>query len=125
MQFSKDTIYNATVTAARFDESARKWSVKTEDGSEYLCRWFIPAIGFAAKAYVPPIKGLDTFKGAIHHTAVRIPICSDISKLLANADMNSNGLKKVSISRASASLSLALALQGSKQSKNVGMTRST
>jgi hypothetical protein len=35
-----------------------------------VARWFIPAIGFAAKAYIPVIEGMKDFKGVMHHTAV-------------------------------------------------------
>ena len=36
-----------------------------------MARWFIPAIGFAAKAYIPTMEGMGDFKGIMHHTAVR------------------------------------------------------
>jgi len=60
------------VTGAKFDEKTRKWEVKCADGSVAYCRYFVPAIGFAAKKYIPPYKGIDKFKGEIHHTAVRL-----------------------------------------------------
>lgn len=83
LKISEHTKYNCTVVGAKFNEETCKWEVKCADGSTALCRWFIPAIGFAAKKYVPPYKGLDKFKGEIHHTAV----CVDVS-WYAEGNMN-------------------------------------
>ena len=47
-----------------------KWTITCEDGSSAVARWFIPAIGFAAKAYIPTMEGMGDFKGIMHHTAV-------------------------------------------------------
>ncbi|KAJ9642022.1 hypothetical protein H2201_005947 [Coniosporium apollinis] len=66
----KDVEYNKNVESATWDESRHQWLVECADGSETYCRWFIPAIGFAAKRYTPPIKGMGEFKGDIYHTAV-------------------------------------------------------
>lgn len=62
----KDIEYNKNVEAANFDESRNQWQVECSDGSEVYCRWFIPAIGFAAKRYTPPIKGLSDFQGEVY-----------------------------------------------------------
>jgi len=70
LSIAAHTKFDCTVTGARFDESSRKWKVECADGTSVVCRWFVPAIGFAAKSYIPPYKGLDAFKGEIHHTAV-------------------------------------------------------
>ncbi|KAL9052213.1 MAG: hypothetical protein Q9162_005538 [Coniocarpon cinnabarinum] len=69
LEFTKDTAFNKTVTGATFDESRDQWLVKCADGSQTYARWFIPAIGFAAKAYKPHFPGEEKFKGAMHHTA--------------------------------------------------------
>lgn len=69
LDLDKDTKYNCTVTGARFDENTHKWTLKTSTGTDYVCRWFIPAIGFAAKKYTPKIPGMEKFKGVIEHTA--------------------------------------------------------
>ncbi|GAB7355764.1 hypothetical protein MBLNU459_g6449t1 [Dothideomycetes sp. NU459] len=66
----KDIEYNKNVEAATFDGARNRWHVECSDGSEVFCRWFIPAIGFAAKRYTPPIKGLSDFQGEVYHTAV-------------------------------------------------------
>jgi len=66
----KDIEYNKNVEGATFDEERHQWVVDCADGTETRCRWFIPAIGFAAKRYVPPYRGLSHFEGDVFHTAV-------------------------------------------------------
>jgi cation diffusion facilitator CzcD-associated flavoprotein CzcO len=58
------------VKSARFDDSTNKWTITCQDGSSARARWFIPAIGFAAKAYIPTMEGMGEFQGIMHHTAV-------------------------------------------------------
>lgn len=65
----KDVSFNSCVTSAEFDPTARKWIVKTEDGRKAKSNFLIAATGFAAKRHFPEWKGLDTFKGTIHHSS--------------------------------------------------------
>ena len=118
IQFTKDTVFNCTVTGAEFDELRQQWLVKCADGSSAYARWFIPAIGFAAKAYKPNLPRQENFKGAIYHTAVRCHFysllrCSNLS----NTPLR-NGLKKASTSKTNASPSSVPGLRAFKQSKN-------
>lgn len=55
--------------AAEFDQDKNHWVVTCKDGRVYHARWFIPNVGFASKKYIPPYKGLETFKGPCFHTA--------------------------------------------------------
>lgn len=71
LEYSKDTEYDHELASAKFDETTQKWLLTCANGKQARCRWFIPAIGFAAKAYKPAIKGMERFKGPLHHTAVR------------------------------------------------------
>lgn len=71
LDLKQDIDFDCAVEGARFDESSNKWTVKTTKG-DYVAGWFIPCIGFAAKAYTPPYKGLENFKGQWAHTAVRM-----------------------------------------------------
>ncbi|OCK77442.1 cyclohexanone monooxygenase [Lepidopterella palustris CBS 459.81] len=66
---SKDVQYNTTVTGARFDQEQNKWTVQTDVGTTFKCRYLVLATGFAAKEVIPDIKGLETFKGPAFHTA--------------------------------------------------------
>lgn len=68
LEINKDADFDTAVTGAAFDENTHKWTIKTSKGN-YVARWFIPCIGFAAKKYMPPYKGIDNFEGVIEHTA--------------------------------------------------------
>lgn len=67
---SKDIQFNSTVTAAEFDQSRDRWTVYTDKGDIVVAHFLLLATGFAAKVYVPELKGLKNFKGASHHTAL-------------------------------------------------------
>jgi cation diffusion facilitator CzcD-associated flavoprotein CzcO len=59
----------ARVTSAAWDEERRLWRIATDTGEAVTTRFFLPCLGFAAKAYIPEIPGLETFAGQWHHTA--------------------------------------------------------
>ncbi|KAJ6183796.1 hypothetical protein N7519_005097 [Penicillium mononematosum] len=65
--------YNTTVTGAQFDEATHHWTVECV-GTEgpignIRSRWFIPALGFASKPYIPDLPGLNTFAGPSFHSS--------------------------------------------------------
>ncbi|KAH8648157.1 hypothetical protein BGZ60DRAFT_499833 [Tricladium varicosporioides] len=66
----RDMRYNTTVSSAVFDESDNKWTLTCEDGSITRCYYFIPALGFAAKRYIPPFKNMENFKGPCFHSSL-------------------------------------------------------
>ncbi|KAJ5014610.1 Baeyer-Villiger monooxygenase [Colletotrichum sp. SAR 10_99] len=66
---SRDVTYGARVTDATFDPQANDWTIQTDSGHTATAPFLLLAMGFAAKMYVPNIKGLDTFKGFSCHTA--------------------------------------------------------
>jgi cation diffusion facilitator CzcD-associated flavoprotein CzcO len=65
----KDVVLEKRVTGADYDTCSGRWAVQTQDGSHATCKFLLIATGFAAKRYFPDWKGLDTFKGAIHHSS--------------------------------------------------------
>ena len=65
----EDVAFDSCVVGANFDQSAGKWIVKTEDGRTARSRFLILATGFAAKRHFPDWKGIDTFKGVMHHSS--------------------------------------------------------
>ena len=69
LDIKKDVELQTHVTAANYETSSGKWKVETEDRKIATCRFLIIAAGFAAKRHVPDWKGLDTFKGEIHHSS--------------------------------------------------------
>ena len=69
LDISRDVSFDTRVVAAQFDQETQKWIVKTEDGRAATCKYLILATGFAAKRHFPDWKGLDTFKGIMHHSS--------------------------------------------------------
>ncbi len=69
LDLSRDIQLNTRVSAARFDEQERQWQISTTDHETLQARYFILATGFASKALIPDIEGLDQFEGPCHHTA--------------------------------------------------------
>lgn len=61
--------FHQEVTAAHFDESTGLWTIGTTGGENYLCRHFVMASGPLHVPQIPNIKGLDTFKGKLFHSA--------------------------------------------------------
>ena len=66
---SRDVRFDSRVTAAHFDADADQWQIECADGHRIRARFFIPCTGFAAKAYVPDLPGLERFAGPCFHTA--------------------------------------------------------
>jgi cyclohexanone monooxygenase len=66
---SRDVELDRRVTAARFDADAHQWDVHCADGRRVRARFLIPCTGFASKAYVPRLRGVETFQGPCIHTA--------------------------------------------------------
>lgn len=69
LDLSRDVRFNTRVTGAKFDQARNQWVIVSEDGAVVRARFFILCTGFAAKAYVPQIEGLDQFAGKWLHTA--------------------------------------------------------
>ncbi|WP_153539279.1 flavin-containing monooxygenase [Actinomadura macrotermitis] len=59
---------NTRVEAADFDEGADLWRVRT-DGGEITARFLVSAVGPLDQPKNPAIAGLDSFAGAVVHTA--------------------------------------------------------
>lgn len=62
------------VVSAHFDEASSAWQITTADEATgtinraISARFLIPCTGFASKAYIPEIQGLDSFAGPHPHT---------------------------------------------------------
>ena len=66
---SRDITFGAKVTDATFDPEPNEWTVWTDIGEIASAQFLLPAVGFSAKAYIPHLPGLDTFKGFVCHTS--------------------------------------------------------
>jgi cation diffusion facilitator CzcD-associated flavoprotein CzcO len=103
LDLKRDIQFNTACTGARFDEQNNQWVIDLDDGTgiKVRARWFIAAMGFAAKPYTPAYPGLDKFKGEIHHTSV-CPPAESTSRWRINGISRRNGHKQVLTSRTSA-----------------------
>lgn len=66
--------FNTRVQQLHWNEQSHAWhlNLRQTDGTtlESIARHVIVATGFGSKPYIPPFKGLDTFKGEFHHTGL-------------------------------------------------------
>lgn len=69
LDLSKDILFDTRMTGAHFDTKLDRWIVSTENGIVARPRFMILCTGFASKPYVPAYKGLEKFKGVVHHTS--------------------------------------------------------
>jgi cation diffusion facilitator CzcD-associated flavoprotein CzcO len=65
----RDIRFDTRVAGAAYDEAANVWTVATDRGESWTCRWLIAASGFLSVAYEPPFEGLDRFEGESYMTA--------------------------------------------------------
>jgi cyclohexanone monooxygenase len=56
------------VTAATYDETARRWTVTTDRGEQVRARHVVMATGCLSVAKEPDIPGADSFSGPSYHT---------------------------------------------------------
>ena len=66
---NKHLQYNTTVTNASFDEASGTWCVNAEGGKTFTARSIISCTGGLSQPMYPDIKGIDTFKGEMFHSA--------------------------------------------------------
>ncbi|KAJ3997445.1 cyclohexanone monooxygenase [Lentinula boryana] len=69
LDLSRDISYNSRVVSAVWDDATDRWTLTTEAGTVYRTQWLSLCTGIGSKYYIPPFKGLDTFKGEVHHTS--------------------------------------------------------
>ncbi|KAF2500378.1 FAD/NAD(P)-binding domain-containing protein [Lophium mytilinum] len=69
LDIKKDTAFETRVVEAKFDKTSSRWIVKTEDGRTARSKYLLLATGFAAKRHFPDWKGLDSYKGEMHHSS--------------------------------------------------------
>lgn len=66
-----DIDFNTKVESAHWDKDMSQWRVTAQatQPQSYRSRFLCLCTGFAAKPFMPPYPGLDSFKGTIHHTS--------------------------------------------------------
>ncbi|HET8872023.1 MAG TPA: NAD(P)/FAD-dependent oxidoreductase, partial [Aquabacterium sp.] len=61
--------FNQEVVSAVFNEGIGRWVIKTASGETVMARHWVLASGPLHVPAIPKIKGLDTFKGKVMHSA--------------------------------------------------------
>ncbi|HEY7052205.1 MAG TPA: NAD(P)/FAD-dependent oxidoreductase [Mycobacterium sp.] len=61
--------FSTRVTEMVLDEDTLRWEVRTDTGDVVSARFVVLAVGPLSNANIPPIDGLESFSGAIYHTA--------------------------------------------------------
>ena len=64
----RDIQFETRVTAAHWDEETSCWRVTTDDGETATAQHLISGIGCISTGNIPDIPGLESFRGAWHHT---------------------------------------------------------
>jgi cyclohexanone monooxygenase len=62
-------LFHTSVTSAVWQKNFASWLVTTDRGDEIRARFLIGAIGFLSNPKLPPLPGLDSFKGRSFHTS--------------------------------------------------------
>jgi len=61
--------YNSKVNKVEFNADSSTWNVYLDNGETLRARYVISATGILNQPIIPDIKGLDSFKGKMTHTA--------------------------------------------------------
>ena len=67
---ARDITFDTRVTKAEWDETASLWEVTLDKGDPIRAHHVIMATGALSAPKTPDLPGLDTFGGAILHTAM-------------------------------------------------------
>ena len=65
----RDIRFSTGVQAAAWDDRKAWWAVKTSEGDEVSCRYYVMATGCLSKPKVPDINGHDRFVGDVYFTS--------------------------------------------------------
>lgn len=61
--------FGQTVCATQFDETSGLWSIRTSAGAHYRCQFWVMASGPLHVPQYPDIKGIESFRGKVMHSA--------------------------------------------------------
>jgi acetone monooxygenase (methyl acetate-forming) len=65
----KDIQFKTRVTAAHYDEAAKRWSITTDKGETLQAQYLISCAGMLSEPLTSLFPGKNEFKGQIFHTA--------------------------------------------------------
>lgn len=69
LNLRRDIEFNTRLTSAEYDETSKRWKVRTGEGDVAQAKYFIPALGNVSIPHTPDIKGLENFQGETYHTS--------------------------------------------------------
>jgi acetone monooxygenase len=69
LDLRKDIRFKTRISAAHWDETAKRWIVRTDSGQTVRCRYFVPCLGPLSEPAEPPFPGRERFRGTLLHTA--------------------------------------------------------
>ena len=70
LDLAKDIDFQTRVSSAVYDDDTDSWTVTTEGGETYSCRWLIMAAGPLSTPNIPDFPGIGDFKGETYHTGM-------------------------------------------------------
>jgi cation diffusion facilitator CzcD-associated flavoprotein CzcO/acetyl esterase/lipase len=65
----RDIRFGTRVDAATWDDERNLWSVRTDAGHEYACRWYVMATGCLSMPKTPDVPGAERFGGDVYWTS--------------------------------------------------------
>ena len=69
LDLRRDIEFGTRVTAGEYQEETNCWRVRTDRGEVVRARFLITGVGCTSATSSPVIPGIDTFTGAVYHTA--------------------------------------------------------
>jgi cation diffusion facilitator CzcD-associated flavoprotein CzcO len=70
LDLARDIDFNTRVASAIYSDDDDSWTVATEGGEVYRCRWLVMAAGPLSTPNIPDFPGLDSFEGEFYHTGM-------------------------------------------------------
>jgi cation diffusion facilitator CzcD-associated flavoprotein CzcO len=67
--FAEKALFHTLITSLKWDDGIKRWRVATNRGDEIRARFVIMANGVLNMPKLPGIKGIESFKGKMFHTA--------------------------------------------------------
>ncbi|KAE9396792.1 cyclopentanone 1,2-monooxygenase [Gymnopus androsaceus JB14] len=91
----QDVLFSSRVVSAVWNDTTDRWMLTTEDGRVFRSQFLSLCTGVGSKPYIPDFKGLDTFKGQVHHTARWPAECNLAEKRVGIIGTGSTGVQVI------------------------------
>ena len=100
----RDITFSTRVTSAAWDEAAGRWLVRTDQGEEISCQFYVMASGCLSLPKPPEIAGHDRFRGEVYFTSTWPHEGVDFTgKRVAVIGTGSSGIQSIPLIAAQAS----------------------